>query len=143
MEAFDARVRACVFRHLVETATGPTPHDVARVLGAGVAEVEASFRRLAEAHRIVLEEQRVVMAHPFSGVPTRHRATIGDMTWHANCGWDALAILALLGDGLAEATSAVDGQITRWHVREGVAAQRGLVHFVVPARAFWDDIFFT
>lgn len=78
------------------------------------------------------------MAHPFSGVPTRYRASIGDDWWHANCAWDALAILSLLGDG--EVTGP-NGRL--WHTFRGEVSPDGIVHLVVPARSFWDDVEFT
>ncbi len=83
-----------------------------------------------------------MMAHPFSGVPTDYRSEIGDRRWWANCGWDAFAILALLGDGEVRARSE-EGIESTWTIRNGVVRPDGLVHFVVPARRFWDDIGFT
>ena len=66
---------------------------------------------------------------------------IGDRTWFANCAWDALAILALLGDGKAIATGAA-GELV-WTVEDGKVSPRGIVHLLVPAKNFWDDVGFT
>ncbi len=81
---------------------------------------------------------RVWMAHPFSGLPTPYTAEIGERSWFANCAWDALAILALLGDGVARGEDSLV-----WTVVGGVVSPDGLVHLLVPARRFWDDIGFT
>ncbi len=78
------------------------------------------------------------MAHPFSGVDTGHTATIGDRTWWANCAWDALAILALLGDGVARCPGEIE-----WVVADGAVSPLGFVHLLVPASRFWDDVVFT
>ncbi len=83
------------------------------------------------------------MAHPFSGIETGYRTQIEDRTWDANCGWDAFAILAMLGDGTVVSPSPLDGTRSRWTVEGGRVEQKGIVHFVVRASEFWDDIEFT
>ena len=51
-----------------------------------------------------------MMAHPFSGVASDFLVTIGERTWFANCVWDGLSILALLGDGTLETHSPATGE---------------------------------
>jgi hypothetical protein len=103
--------------------------------------VVSSFGRLAGEHRLALlpGTNRVWMAHPFSGVETGHKAIVGAGSWNANCAWDSLALLSLIGDGTAVAP---DDQPT-WTVSSGVVEPAGYVHLMVPARRFWDDIGFT
>ena len=106
-------------------------------------EVAEAFHRLASEHRIVLvpEEDRVWMAHPFSGVETGYEVVVGDRSWYANCAWDALGVLALMGDGKAIATQ--DKTELVWSVADGKVSPDGVIHIPVPAREFWDDIGFT
>ena len=145
MNDVDRVVRAEIYRLLVAGERGPTPARVARQTDLTEREAASAFRRLAAEHRIVLVpgEDRVAMAHPFSGVPTGYRASVGTQSWWANCGWDAFAILALLGDGQVFADAPIGAEPSTWTVRNGRVAPEGLVHFVVPARRFWDDIGFT
>lgn len=110
----------------------------ASMIGINESDASESLTRLADEHRLVLDDGKVLMAHPFSGVDTGHTATIGEQTWWANCAWDALAILALLGDGQARCP---DGP--EWTVEGGVVSPQGLVHLLVPAARFWDDVVFT
>ena len=144
VDAFDRSVRAAVFEHLMAGSLGPTPPDIAKRTGHSAGRVAESFQRLLAEHRLVLSSRgdRVVMAHPFSGLPTDYRSEIGDQRWWANCAWDAFAILALLGDGKVHSRSE-EGTESTWTVRNGVVRPDGLVHFVIPARRFWDDIGFT
>ena len=144
MNAVDRVVRAAVFRLFVAGIEGPTTAEVSEELGLDSGVVTESLQRLEGEHRLVLstEGDRVVMAHPFSGVPTDYESQIGERSWWANCGWDAFAILALLGDGDVVART-VDGDTARWSVKDGVVTPDGLVHFVVPPSRFWDDIGFT
>lgn len=102
-------------------------------------EVRAALEALQREHRLALTGDGAIwMAHPFSGVATGYRAVIGDRWWHANCAWDSLAILALLGDGDAKGPGGVIWQVTGGKVGPG-----GVIHLMVPAREFWDDIGFT
>lgn len=113
-------------------------NSVAVAGGWEVEDVLAAFSRLADGHQIAVRDDWVWMAHPFSGAPTEYRAVIGDRSWFANCAWDSLAILALLGDGEAQGPHGLS-----WRVDEGVVTPGGLIHLLVPARRFWDDIGFT
>lgn len=105
--------------------------------------METSLESLETQHRIALlpDTHRVLMAHPFSGLDTGYRAHIDERSWLANCAWDALAIVALLGEGTGRATGR-DG-IIHWHIEGGRVSPNGLVHLLVPAKRFWNDIGFT
>ena len=144
MAEADRLVRSTVLELLIAGRAGPTPAEVAAETGLDLVDVGDSFRRLAEQHRLVLTAagDRVLMAHPFSGVPTGYQSRSGERQWWGNCGWDAFAILALLGDGEVVASSTT-GDEARWHVERDVVTPEGIVHFVVPPRRFWDDIGFT
>lgn len=131
-------VRAAVYDAFID-GVQPTTAELVTRAGIPAARVRRALSSLADDHRIVLADaDSVLMAHPFSSVPTGYEAIVGDRAWHANCAWDALAILALLGDG----TVRRDGADT-WRVADGRVEPDGIVHFVVPPREFWADIGFT
>jgi hypothetical protein len=143
MTPFDRKVRAEIYRLFAEGLVSVDAEAIARSGNLARQLVEQSLVRLEADHRIVLlpDTQRVMMAHPFSGVDTGYRAQINGRSWFANCAWDALAIVALLGDGTGRATGR-DGVID-WSVVGGRVSPDGLVHLLVPAAQFWDDIGFT
>ncbi|MCZ6505282.1 MAG: hypothetical protein ACE1Y8_01355 [Acidimicrobiia bacterium] len=143
MTAFDRQVRAQIYRLFSEGMTVVDGAAMTESRGWVAKEVEASLDRLAEAHLIKLAEgsHRVEMAHPFSGTHTGYRSVVGDRSWNANCAWDALALLALMGDGEAFAPGA-DGDLV-WTVDDGNVSPDGVVHLLIPASRFWDDIGFT
>lgn len=131
-------VRAAVYASFMD-GEAPSAEAISRRCDLDPGAVSAALESLADEHRLVLaDDGSVVMAHPFSAVPTGYAAAVGDRSWHANCAWDALAILALVGDGVATK----DGE-PLWEVHDGVVTPPGVVHFVVPAREFWTDIGFT
>jgi hypothetical protein len=137
---FERKVRAGIYALLSDGVEIVDAGAVAERGGWDRVRVAAAIRSLADQHRIaVAEDESVWMAHPFSGRSTPYRASIGERTWYATCAWDALAILALLdGDGEAHGENGLV-----WTVEAGRVSPGGLVHLVVPARRFWDDIEFT
>jgi hypothetical protein len=105
-----------------------------------------ALRRLHDEHRLVLAANgRVRMAHPFSGVATDTRVHSGNREWYANCAWDGLGILAALGcDGVVVAHCPHCGEACGFVVSSGELEEcECVVHFVVPAARWWDDIVFT
>ena len=147
MDELDLRIRNHLYRSFVCSATAQTPAEAAAELGLAEHEVAASFRRLHDAHALVLDdEKRIRMLNPFSAVETPHRVEAGGRSWFANCAWDALGIPAALGTDAAIESECPDcGETLELEVRDGaLAAGRGhFVHFVVPARRWWADIRFT
>jgi len=143
MTPFDRQVRAQIYRLIAGGALSVDALVIANSRGWDTPEVESSLNRLANEHTIALLENayRVWMAHPFSGVETSYQAVIGGQSWYANCAWDVLAILALLGDGEARASGPADQLV--WKVEDGQVSPPGIVHLLVPAKNFWDDVGFT
>lgn len=147
MNELDRRIRNHLYASFVRSSTAQTAGEAAAELGLDAHEVADAFRRLHDAHALVLDDEgRILMLNPFSAVETPHRVEAGGRTWFANCAWDALGIPAALGADAAVESACPDcGEILELEVRDGVLV-RGrelLVHFVVPARRWWADIRFT
>ncbi|HEX5531112.1 MAG TPA: organomercurial lyase [Methylomirabilota bacterium] len=142
MNAFERRVRAAVYASLRDEAAAPSVARLAADLGAPREDVAAALQRLADRHCLVLVPgtESIWMAHPFSGIETDFRVTVGTRRWFANCVWDGLALLALLGDGVLATHSPATGEPLDFEARGGRVRGDGIVHFLVPARRFWDDI---
>lgn len=144
MTGLERRVRALAYRHILDRRFGPTAEDLAVASGETVEDVREALHSLRDQHLLAFDDEGdlVVMAHPFSGVETGYRSRVAGDWWYANCAWDSLAILALLGDGQAEIEDL--GRRLEWSVVEGQVEPEGaMVHLLVPAARFWDDIGFT
>jgi hypothetical protein len=146
-DALDIQVRASIYDAIFSDGAIPPAAAVARVLARAPDKVAAAFRRLAERHIIVLQagSNEILMANPFSAVPTPFQVEAGGRTYWGNCVWGALGILAMLkqdrrlvtGCGDCNAAMAVT-------VRDGALADApGVGHFSVPAKQWWDNIVFT
>jgi hypothetical protein len=95
---FDYEVRRYVYDHVMKEGLPPTIAETASALSTTPDAVEASFRRLADGHILVLQRGtgEILMANPFSAVPTPFRVKAGDGSWYGNCIWDAMGIPAML-----------------------------------------------
>ncbi len=145
MNNFERRVRAAIFQSLHDSGRAPSAREVAAALDATEAETTAALHALHDAHRLVLvpDSTDLWMAHPFSGVPTDFVVHAGARQWFANCVWDGLAILGFAGDGRLDTHSPQSKAPISFEVRNGRVSGDGIVHFLVPARSFWDNIGFT
>jgi hypothetical protein len=87
----------------------------------------------------------ILIAAPFSAVPTPYRVRAADRCWYANCAWDAFVVCAALkADGDVEARCPDCGQNLRVAVRDARPDVGSLMwHCLTPAAHWWDDIVFT
>ena len=141
----DRDVRLAVYRKFVDEARPPTPPEIAVELGVATLDVEASLRRLADGHELVLAPGTpyVWMANPFSAIPTPFEVEVGNRLYFGNCIWDALGISACLHADAHIRTYCPDcSEPLSLDVRDGKLGSlaEGVIHFAVPAAHWWDDI---
>ena len=130
----DLELRRLTYAKLVELGRPPLAGEMPGD------DVVAGWRELHDAHALVLDPatDEILMAHPFSAVPTPYRVQADGRSWYANCAWDAFGICAALHvDGEIEATCPDCGE------RLDPSDESMLFHCLVPARHWWDDIVFT
>ena len=143
----DLQLRNSTYSLFVDLGRAPTVEEAAEAAGSTVAEVEAGWRRLHEAHALVLSAgtTEIRMANPFSAVPTAHRVQADGRWWYANCAWDAFGICAALhAEGRVETSCPDCGEPIAVEVRDERPDDESLLfHCLVPAARWWDDIVFT
>jgi hypothetical protein len=143
----DVAVRNLTYALFVEFGRAPTVTEVASRSGIAAGDAGRSWRRLHDAHALVLEPdgETLLMANPFSAVPTPYRVTAGGRSWYGNCAWDAFGICAALHvDGRIETTCLDCGDpIDVTVVDERPHDDQLVFHCLVPAAQWWDDIGFT
>jgi hypothetical protein len=147
MEQADVGLRNATYLLFVELGRAPAASAVADRLGLDLSDVLAGWRRLHDAHALVLDQHtdEIRMANPFSAVPTAYRVQAGGRPWFANCAWDAFGICAALHmDGTIETScpdcgEAIFVRVTNERPDDGTL----LFHCLVPALRWWDDIVFT
>ena len=147
MDRGDVDLRNVTYKLFPELGRAPTAEDVARAAGSTTWEVETGWHRLHEQHALVLDADTnsLLMANPFSGVPTPYRVLAKDRWWYGNCAWDAFGICAALHvDGRIETSCADCGDPIAVDVHDQRPDNESLLfHCLVPAEHWWDDIVFT
>lgn len=146
MDAADIDLRNATYRRFVDLGRAPTAEEVASQTGRSAAAVRDGWRRLHDAHALVLDGAgEIAMANPFAANPTPFRVDADGRSWYANCAWDAFGIgAALKVDSTIRTTCADCGVPLDIAVRDGRPDDLDLVfHVLVPAASWWNDIGFT
>lgn len=140
--------RVFIYSRVAERGAPPTSEAIASHTGTSRDEALAVLATLGAARKVILDPAsgEIWMCGPFSAVATRFRVHGPQASWWANCAWDMLGIPASLGVSARVETScgccdeaatiAVDGQ-------NGPKSDEGLVHILLPASRWYDDIGFT
>lgn len=146
LPAFDITVRQQIYDHTRSFGLPPTLTELAETLSSSREEVEAAYRRLAEGRAVALQPNgEILMAFPFSAVPTPFEVRMGNRSWWGNCIWDALGIIVQLRQDGQVVTACQDcGTQLVVTVRDGqLVDPSGIVHFALPAKQWWANIFFA
>jgi Alkylmercury lyase len=133
----DVEIRARIYDELLRTGRAPSSLELG--------DPEA-LRHLAAARVLVLDDAgEIVMAPPFSAVPTPFIVQTPYMSAFANCIWDAMGIAAMAQSDAVIDTSCGDcGAAMHIHVASGaIAYGEGIMHFAIPAQKWWQNIVFT
>jgi hypothetical protein len=146
-DRLDLEIRRHVYDQLLSGHAAPTIASTADALSVEPSEVRAGFERLAQARVLVLQQdsREIMMANPFSAVPTPFHVEAGGRNWWASCVWDALGILAMVKQDGRILTACGDcGEAMTLTIKGGALAESdGIIHFGLPAQHWWDNIVFT
>lgn len=87
----------------------------------------------------------ILMANPFSAVPTPFLVSVGQQSWYGNCIWDAMGIAAMLHrNAFIETSCGCCGTAMTLETPDDcVDGDERIVHFAIPAVRWWDDIVFN
>lgn len=147
---FDQDVRAAIARFIRERAAIPRIADVAAMLRTDAPAIEASFGRMIEGHVFIPRPgSREIYAYdPFCVGPTEFHVRADERDWWGICGWDALGIPPALGTTGTLTSRCADGCGESVAIDIGLAGSASapggaVLNIGVPARSFWEDIYFT
>ena len=142
--SFDDAVRWRVYDVTMREGAPPLASRLSEAMDCPLTGISAALERLAAARMLVLRDGEILMAGPFSAVPTPFRVTTSNFSGYGNCIWDALGIAGTLQQDVEIDTSCGDcGAAMHVAVRDGQVAGSGLIHFALPARQWWQDIVYT
>jgi Alkylmercury lyase len=144
----DITLRVRVYDHIVTTGEVPRSEQLAAQFGVGAAEVRERLARLGIGKTMLVHPQggEIWMAGPFASAPCGYTLTDGRTQWFANCGWDAYGVAMIVGRKLdATATCPDCGEQLAFvcDPERPPATDDLTMHFLLPARRWYDDIGFT
>ena len=146
VDAADIELRNATYAAFVDLGRAPGAAAVATASGLSETAIHEGWRRLHDAHALVLDEGgEIRMATPFAAQPTPFGVEAAGRSWFANCAWDAFGIGAALKADSTIHTECADCQVSLdIDVRDGRPDDTSLVfHVLVPAVSWWDDIGYT
>lgn len=140
-------LRAAVYEEIINTGLVPESATLGRVFGVGAAEVRAALASLRIGKTILVHPVtgEIWMAGPFSASETAYRVVSAGRAWWANCAWDMFGVPMITGEPAEIQTHCGDcGERMRIAADPGRSPNDdAIVHFLVPARHWYDDIGFT
>lgn len=140
-------VRAFLYDEIIEHARWPALRSIAAHFGLQVDAARDALRNLKIGKTALVDPRNgeLWMAGPFAGTETPYRVRIGEKSWWANCAWDMLGIVTMVGSSAqvdARCTDCGEAMNILIDAERGPAMD-GVVHFLVPASRWYDDIGYT
>jgi hypothetical protein len=137
-----------IYDHLLARGTPPASSDIAAQFDATPEQALHALGKL-NVGKTVLPNPRtgeIWMAGPFSAVPTPYEVSADGVQWWANCAWDMFGIPVVADRAVHITASCTDcGEPMTFDVdpRQPTPDIEGVVHFLLPARRWYEDIGFT
>ena len=147
MIPLDSRLRREVYDVCVARGAPPSIAELSLATSASADDVRAGLTRLAAGRILVLQpvSGEILMAPPFSAVPTPFLVETSRQTSYANCAWDALGVPVMLREpAVIRSACGCCGEALTLDIAHNVPPVRDdLIHFAVPAKRWWEDLVFT
>ena len=148
MTAIDpVALRIFVYDETVGSGRPPSLATVAERFGYSSADARQSLANLNIGKTMLVHPLtgEIWMAGPFSAVPTPYRVVGQGREWWANCAWDMFGVAVIANERVTVRTRCTDcGDPMSIICDPAVApSEDAVVHFLVPASRWYDDIGFT
>lgn len=147
MVSLPATVRKFIFDHFLEHSAPPVVEQLMTEFALSRDEASQVLHDLEAARHIALVKgiDRILMAFPFSAIATPFQVTTRGRRYFANCAWDAIAFLAMLGDDVRVdsfchhcatpiSIELAEGRAVR------VEPEGAIVFLALPPTEWWADI---
>jgi len=147
LETIDHEVRGALTRQIAALGHAPANQILASAMGLSLNDLEASLRRLHEAHAVLLHPHgcRPWVVHPFALSAGSCWVQTADFGYWANCLYCAFGIAAALRKN-AVITTRLGGEAetVRYTIENGAPHKTSDVfHLSTPAAHWWDNVIFA
>ena len=132
---------------LLDRGLPPSALEIGRHFGITEREVKHAIADLKIGKTVLPHPvtREVWMAGPFASEPTDYRVEGKRVTWYANCAWDMLGIPMIAREWVSISAHCTESRdaIRLNADAEAPPADDLVVHILVPARRWYDDVGFT
>ena len=140
-------LRVFIYDWLLARGFPPTAAEIGTAFGVPVDTAKLALGDLKVGKTVLVHPMtgEIWMAGPFASAPTPYLVAGSKATWFANCAWDMLGVAVIANEPVRIETACTDcGEPMLLHAdpRTGTGDD-ACVHFLVPARRWYDDIAFT
>ena len=140
-------LRRFIYEEIFANGTPPTSGRIGAQFGVDAREAREALAALKIGKTILVHPKsgEVWMAGPFASSPTSYQVSVQGKQWWGNCAWDMLGVAAMVGlpatvhgsceqsgDEFSLTIKSLDQVMPDW-----------IVHLLVPARQWYDDVGFT
>jgi hypothetical protein len=141
------RIRWFIYDQFAKTGLPADEDLTAEYFGLERDEALECYSELHRRHALLLDldTNKVRMAWPFSGIPTRFRVEANGVIYWANCAWDSLGIPAEVHfDAEIEAFDSWSNEAIRLAIHAGQPIHSNeRIFFSTPFNRWYDDLIFT
>lgn len=147
LTSHDEAVRGALTRAIARLGHAPSNDDLARELGVSLEALEASLRRLHDAHALLLHPHvcRAWVVHPFALSAGSCWVDTGAVGYWANCLYCAFGIAAATGrDAVISTRIGGERDPVRYTIAGGAPEPADhLFHLSTPPARWWDNVIFA
>jgi alkylmercury lyase-like protein len=140
-------LRVFVYDELLARGAPPSSGEIGAHFGTTPDEARRALADLKIGKTILVDPQsgEIWMAGPFAARPTSYHVVSGERSWWANCAWDMFGVAMIANERARVHTRCTDCSTPMTIVADPAAAPNddAVVHFLLPARQWYDDIGFT
>jgi len=142
------QIRHFVYQHFAETTLPPSVEDTAAHFNISTKETREYYKVLHNLHFLFLDinTHAILVADPFTGIPTDFKVHTKDKTYFAKCFWDAFGITAALhsNNAVIEAICTGSNKSVQLEITNGQVTNNDiLVHFSPPPSRSYENLVFT
>lgn len=141
-------LRVFVYDDMLRRGRPPLCAEIAAHFGISPLVARDALAALRIGKTILVDPRsgEIWMAGPFSAGETPYRVSAGERSWWANCAWDMFGVAHLANRHVTVHASCGDcGESMTVEADPSSPPPNdvGVVHFLVPARHWYDDVGFT
>ena len=138
-------VRGHVYGSVTSSGRVPLIADLSREFDVSADDVRTLLRQLAQDHMLVLQpgSDEILMAMPFSAVPTSFDVETERYRTFGSCVWDAFGVGSMIGQPVRIRTSCPCCSVSLVIDTDRLPDDGSIAHFALPAARWWDDVAFT